>query len=210
MNRDAWNPTDDTVPLLIDRFALHYATGTLTAVARGSMGQIWRLDLTGPTVRDTGITDGRLMIKQFFWGADETAEQHARAEAEFCRAAAAAGLTLTQSLPAADGTYVHRLPTQVGEVVLRLNTWASGRELRPTDPGRAEYLGRTLGILHALRFPANSQPDPYFTIPPSEDAWDVLLAKVAPPAQRIPSLAHVLRTPDDVMVDITCPVATCV
>lgn len=190
---DAWNPTDASVPLLIDRFALPYTTGALTPVTRGSMGQIWRLDLTEPTAHDTGITGNRLMLKQFFWGADEAAEQHARTEAEFCRAAAAAGLTLTLTIPAADGTYVQRLPTRAGEIVLRLNTWANGRELQPTDPGRAEYLGRTLGILHALRYRTDTQPDPYFTVPPSDDAWDTLLARIAHATQRIPNLAHLLR-----------------
>lgn len=189
----AWKPTDDTVLLLIDRFALPYGTGVLTPVARGSMGQIWRLDLSEPTIRNTRIAGDRLMIKQFFWGADEGAEERARAEAEFCHAAAAAGLTLTQSIPAADGSYVQRLKTQEDEVVLRVNTWAAGRELRPTDPGRAEYLGRTLGILHDLRYPVDSAPDPYFTIPPLDDAWDRLLAHVAQAARRVPNLAQLVR-----------------
>jgi hypothetical protein len=35
---DAWRSTDDTVSFLIDRFALPYATGTLTPVARGVDG----------------------------------------------------------------------------------------------------------------------------------------------------------------------------
>jgi thiamine kinase-like enzyme len=190
---EGWSPTDATVPYLIDRFALPYARGTLTPVARGSMGRIWRLDLVRPTVRDTGVTGDRLMVKQFFWGADQNAERNARAEADLCRAAAAAGLKLTQSISAIDGSYVQRLPTPAGEVVLRLNTWACGRELRPTDSGRAEYLGRTLGTLHALRFPAASQPDPYFTTPPSDDAWAALLEKAAAASDRIPDLARMLR-----------------
>lgn len=189
---EGWNPTAETVPYLIDRFALPYARGTLIPVARGSMGQIWRLDLVEPTVRDTGITGSHLMLKEFFWGAGDDAEGNASAEAGFCRAAAAAGVKLTQSIHAVDGTYIQRLPTQTGEVVVRLNTWASGRELQPTDPGRADYLGRTLGTLHALRYPTESQPDPYFTIPPSDDAWAALLDQVAAAPDRIPNLARLL------------------
>lgn len=193
---EGWNPTADTVPFLIDRFGLPYARGTLTSVARGSMGQIWRLDLGEPTARDTGITGNRLMIKEFFWGAGDDAEGNACVEADFCRAAAAAGVNLTQSIPAVDGTYIQRLPSPAGEVVLRLNTWASGRELQPKDQGRADYLGRTLGTLHALRYPTESQPDPYFTVPPSDDAWAALLDRVAAAPDRIPNLARLL--PDHV------------
>lgn len=189
---EAWSPNEDTVPFLIDRFALRYATGKLTPVARGSMGRIWRLDLIQPTAPDSGIGGDRLMVKQFFWGADQDAEPKARAEADFCHTAAAAGLGVTQSIKAVDGTYIHKLPTPAGEVVLRLNTWASGRKLQPTDPDRAEYLGKTLGTLHALRYPTDSQPDPYFTTPPTDDAWAALLDRVAAAPDRVPNLARML------------------
>ncbi|MFC7622104.1 phosphotransferase [Microlunatus sp. GCM10028923] len=190
---EAWSPTADTVPFLIERFALPYATGSLTSVARGSMGQVWRLDLAEPRVRDPGVAGDRLMIKQFFWGADGDAEHRAQAEAEFCQAAAASGLILTVGIPAADGGYVQRLATHTGEVVLRLNTWAGGCQLRREDPGRAEYLGSTLGTLHALRYPAESQPDPYFTTPPSDDSWNALLVRVGQEDRRIPNLARLLN-----------------
>lgn len=197
-----WSPTEDAIQFLIDRFALPYAGGALTPVARGSMGQVWRLDLVAPTLQERRVAGDRLMIKQFFWGADEDAESNARAEAAFCRRAAAAGLTLTHGYPATDGTYVQQLPEQLGGVVLRLNSWASGRELLPTDPGRAEYLGSTLGTLHALRHPTGSQPDPYFTTPPSHDAWAKVLDRVAAGADRIPSLAPMVRRRVPDLVDL--------
>ena len=188
----SWNPTDADIGSLIDRCALPYAGGTLTAVARGSMGKVWRLDLVGPTVLDTGIPGHRLMIKEFFWGADQDAERNAQLEAEFCRRAARAGVILTQGVPARDGTYVQTVPTATGEVIIRVNTWAGGRHVRSIDAGRAEYLGNTLGTLHALRHPTMSQPDPYFTTPPAADAWSALLDRVAATTERIPDLAAIL------------------
>lgn len=189
---ETWKPSQDTVAFLIDQFGLPYTDGRLTNVARGSMGRVWRFDLVGPTTHPTGVVGDRLMVKQFFWGADEHAEHDARVEADFCRRAAAAGVALTQGIPAADGTYVQRLPTSAGEVVLRLNTWAGGRELKQSDPGRAEYLGRTLGTLHGLHYPAEAQPDPYFTTPPSDEAWVTLLDQVLSRADRAPGLARIL------------------
>jgi Ser/Thr protein kinase RdoA (MazF antagonist) len=183
-------PTEQAALFLISSFGLPYASGRLVSAARGSMGQIWRLELSEPA--HAGVDDGRLMIKQFFWGASDDAECAARTEAELCRAAAADGLTVSSGHPTPDGRYLLRLPDQLGGAVVRAYDWVEGRDLTRSDVGRADYLGTTLGTLHRLRLPATTEPDPYFTTPPNKDNWDELVEITKVAHARIPDLAAAL------------------
>jgi Ser/Thr protein kinase RdoA (MazF antagonist) len=183
-------PTEQTVQFLISSFALPYTSGRLAPAARGSMGQIWRLELREPT--HAGSNDGSLMIKQFFWGVSDSAECAARTEVQLCGAADAEGLAVSHGHPTPDGRYLLRLPDLLGGAVVRAYDWIDGRDLTRSDAGRSEYLGTTLGTLHRLRLPATSEPDPYYTTPPNQDNWDELVevTKIAHP--RIPHLAAAL------------------
>ena len=93
---------------------------TLTRVARGAVGQIWRLDLGAE----------RYAVKELFWGADERA---VRREAAQTAHLAAAGILLPGSLPAISGQFLVRLPADLGGGWLRLYRWMDGVPIDQDD-----------------------------------------------------------------------------
>ena len=138
----------DTVQHLKDGYGLAGGAGELSPVARGAMGRIWRLSVGG-----LGYA-----VKEFFWGAPP--ELTVAREVALRDRAAAVGVRSPASIRTVSGGYVLDLPAG-GPV--RLYDWARGRPVRGDDPGRAAWVGRTLGILHALRQPAGPDgPDPWY------------------------------------------------
>ncbi len=138
---------------------------SLTPVARGAMGQIWRLDLGSQ----------RYALKELLWGADE---ESVRSEATVTARLAAAGVRLPGSLPSADGRFLVRLTGRLGGRWLRLYQWVDGR---PVDliadqdvPGRVgELLGRLHAHARAMPLPAG-EPDPWYDTVPGPGTWDEL------------------------------------
>lgn len=184
-------PGAETARFLLERFGLPYRKGVLTPTARGSMGQIWRLDLTRPMESAPAPTLS-LMVKQFFWGVGPDAEDVAATEVEFCDRAVEAGVSASRSCATVDGTYVQVLPPEMGGATVRVNSWVRGRHVRRDDADRADYLGRTLGLLHGLRHPTATEPDVYFTTPPTPQVWEAQLTRVIAERDRIPRIAQAL------------------
>jgi Ser/Thr protein kinase RdoA (MazF antagonist) len=120
---------------------------SITRVARGAVGQIWRLDLG----------DESYAVKELFWGADE---QAVRTEAALTAQLAAAGIRLPGSLPARDGRFLARLPGDLGGGWLRLYRWVDGVPIDPAGPDPAGRVGDLLGRLHARAVPPRGEPDP--------------------------------------------------
>lgn len=172
-------PTTATIRHLADRYGLTVGERAgLTPVARGAMGQIWRLD--------TGT--GRVFaVKELFWGGDEAA---VRADVAFQNAATGADTAFRDPAPGSDarpdgdrgrieapashrtldGRYLCALPGGAGPV--RLFDWADGRPLGRPDRESTAWFGRTLGILHALGWPAgNEPPDPWYWRGPATGDW---------------------------------------
>ena len=96
---------------------------SITRVARGAVGQIWRLDLGAESYA----------VKELFWGADE---QAVRQEAAQTAHLAAAGILLPASLPATSGQFLVRLPADLGGGWLRLYLWMDGVPINLAEPIR--------------------------------------------------------------------------
>jgi Ser/Thr protein kinase RdoA (MazF antagonist) len=134
---------------------------SITRVARGAVGQIWRLDLG----------DESYAVKELFWGADE---QAVRTEAALTAQLAAAGIRLPGSLPARDGRFLARLPGDLGGGWLRLYRWVDGVPIDPAGPDPAGRVGDLLGRLHARAVPPRGEPDPWYDTVPGAASWDQL------------------------------------
>jgi Ser/Thr protein kinase RdoA (MazF antagonist) len=142
---------------------------SMTPVARGAMGQIWRLDLGAE----------RYALKELLWGADE---ESVRREAALTAEFAAAGVRLPGSVPARDGRFLVRLATDLGGRWLRLYQWVDGVPADPADPGVAAGVGDLLGRLHvraqacahAYGPPPGGRPDPWYDTVPGPATWDRL------------------------------------
>lgn len=165
-------PDAATITHLAERYALGPATGgthgTLTPVAHGAMGRIWRLDLAAVTAETEPFA-----VKELFVDHEEAA---VRAEVDFTSAAARAGIGVPENLRTVDGGYLHRLPDRLGGARIRVTSWVRGRTVRTGDPGRAEWLGRTLGRLHTLRAPVDGiELDPWYDTCPTTERWEELI-----------------------------------
>lgn len=148
---------DQTLRLLAEAYALPAPLTALTPVARGAVGRIWRADLP----------DGsRYAVKELFWGGSEASIE---AEVAFRDRAVDAGVTAPASLRTVDGTYLWQVP---GGPLVRLYSWVDGRPVEPAEPRSAEWLGQTLGRLHAVGLPVNGAPvDEWYSRPPDVTRW---------------------------------------
>ncbi|NYH86005.1 Ser/Thr protein kinase RdoA (MazF antagonist) [Actinopolymorpha cephalotaxi] len=159
-------PTQAAIRYMCERFALGgHCDGRLTPIARGAMGRIWRLSLSG---RDYAV-------KELFWGFDEAAVVR---EAALRDAAADAGVASPANLRTVGGRYVCTLPTDLGGADVRVFTWVEGRQVEAGEPGVIRWVGHTLGVLHGLRYSYPHVPsDPWYDRVPTPEQWDDLLTR---------------------------------
>ncbi|GAA5037605.1 phosphotransferase [Actinopolymorpha pittospori] len=164
-DRAGFTPTQETASFLSERFQLGFGVGRLSPVARGAMGRIWRLSLPH---RDYAV-------KELFWGADEAA---ASREAAFRDAAAAAGVTSPLNLRADDGRFICHLPADLGGGAVRMFSWVEGNPVNHDGPDLPQWVGHTLGVLHALRHPCDGiATDPWYDHVPEPARWKELVAE---------------------------------
>jgi Ser/Thr protein kinase RdoA (MazF antagonist) len=109
--------------------------------ARSANGEIWRLDLGEPE-RSFAV---KRAVHESFSG------EQVKAEIDYRDAAVDAGIEAPVPITSAFGRYVET----VEGASVRVSTWVSGRTPRRTEPGRADWLGQALGIMHGLRYPAD-------------------------------------------------------
>ena len=149
---------------LARRFDLGQVQGAAQFVARGAMGEVWRLD----TVR------GAWAVKcQFPWGT----VQPRPADVGVQLAAAAAGIPLPAPVLTPAGEAVAR----IGSRHVRVYEWADlGRPAEPPVGDRiAAEAGRLLGVLHSLALPATEPDDPWYAqVRPPAD-WAALADRAA-------------------------------
>ena len=180
-------------PRIADRFALGVAGGMTGPVARGVVGQIWRLE-----------TDrGSWAVKEWFEppAVDELAEGVA-----FQEAAAAAGIPSPPTARAPDGAWL----ADLDGTAVRVQRWVDLRERDPMADPKA--VGRLVGMLHQVPFEGREPVDTWYTDPIGADGWDALIDELdaarAPFADRLRSLRDDLVALDALIVPPT-DVRTC-
>jgi aminoglycoside phosphotransferase (APT) family kinase protein len=146
------------------RFRLGPALGAAVFVARGAMGEVWRLQ----TCR------GAWAVKwQFPWGPAEPCP----ADVQVQLAAAAAGIPL----PAPVLTPAGEAVAPIGSHHVRVYEWADlARPVAPpADDRTAAEAGGLLGVLHSLALPSTEPDDPWYArVPPPAD-WAALADRAA-------------------------------
>jgi Ser/Thr protein kinase RdoA (MazF antagonist) len=153
-------PADWTT--LADRFALGSPRGAPRYVARGAMGEVWRLD----------TTTGRWAVKwQFPWAPDDPRPADLEVQAE----AARAGIPLPRPVTTRDGDGV----ISVGGRPARAYAWSDlgDRFGQPAPLWAAAQAGHLLGLLHALALPATVPVDPWYAKPPKPATWPALIVR---------------------------------
>jgi len=167
---------------------------SITAMSRGAMGRIWRLDLGAE----------RYAVKELFRESDE---EPVRREAAVTARLEAAGIRLPGSLPGRDGRLVVPLPERLGGGWLRLYRWIDGVPADLADPELAVRVGDLLGRLHAHGLPPQGEADPWYDTVPGPATWDQIAdAALAQGAGWGPALAGRAGQLRD-LADLVTPVA---
>jgi Ser/Thr protein kinase RdoA (MazF antagonist) len=149
---------------LAERFGLGTVLGTPGHVARGAMGEVWRLD----------TSHGRWAVKwQFPWAPVDPSP----ADVGVQLAAAAAGIPLPLPVLTPAGEAV----VQAGGQHARVYEWADlGRaSAPPVGDAAAAEAGRLLGTLHRLALPPTEPDDPWYTALPAARDWAALADRAA-------------------------------
>jgi Ser/Thr protein kinase RdoA (MazF antagonist) len=152
---------------LANRFNLGAVTGIPRYVARGAMGEIWRLE----------TRQGCWAVKWQF----EPDPDLRPADLTVQLTAAAAGIPLPLPVMTRAGDAIARLRDRSA----RVYAWADlGPRLKPpVSPARAAEAGRLLGTLHGLRIGGDEPVDPWYTAAPDQAHWDDLAARAASTGQ---------------------------
>ncbi|HUL85456.1 MAG TPA: aminoglycoside phosphotransferase family protein [Actinomycetota bacterium] len=143
-------------PRIADRYALG-PDGVLEGPeARGELGQVWRLR----TAR------GAWAVKEPF---EASVEADAREDADFERAARAAGVPTPAVIRTIDGAVLLDLPT----AQVRVFEWV---DLRERDEGLDPTLvGQLTAAIHQVPFEGTRPVDPWYREPVGADRWDELV-----------------------------------
>jgi Ser/Thr protein kinase RdoA (MazF antagonist) len=190
-------------PLPVARFVAEQfawgGVGSMTPVAEGAMGRVWRLD----------TTTGPYAVKELYWAADVSAEDALVArQVLFCDLARAAGVAAPASLRTASGQYVIELPPRLGGRLIRAYEWIDGRSVTSAEPGSAAWVGATAAAIEGLAVPPGDQPvDPWSYRAPSRETWDAVVSRCEEAQQpwadqlrrmipRFVALGDLMRPPD--------------
>ncbi len=149
---------------LADIFSLGRVRGIPGYVARGAMGEVWRLETSA----------GRWAAKwQFPWAPAQPRPPDVAVQ----RAAAAAGIPLPLPVTTPEDAAV----VQLGGRFARVYEWVDlGPPLTvPVSPATAAEAGRLLGLLHGLRLAPAGPPDPWFTEIKPDSYWPDVIGRGA-------------------------------
>jgi hypothetical protein len=152
----------NTGEFIADAYGLGAGTWTLTPVARGALGQIWKLSGNGTA----------WAVKELLF---EKEEPDVGAESALRDAAETLGISAPRLLPDRTGAHVVRLPE--GSWV-KLYDWVDGTPADPSDPEILSWCGRTLALLHKAGEGAGGTPDGWYERCDPASDWAGLLGKV--------------------------------
>ncbi|WP_371578005.1 phosphotransferase enzyme family protein [Streptomyces sp. NBC_01314] len=146
---------------IADVYSLGGGAWDMVPVARGALGQIWRLSAGGAGA-------GAWAVKELLFGCDEG--QVGR-EAAVRNAAEELGITAPRLFVNRDGAYVSRLPESMGGSFVKVYDWVDGTEADPADPELLGWCGRTLALLHRAGEGTKEKPNDWYERCPGEDDW---------------------------------------
>jgi Ser/Thr protein kinase RdoA (MazF antagonist) len=126
-------------------------------VARGELGQVWRLT----TARGTWA------VKQPF---EAPARDEVDADARYQDAVAAAGVPMPRVLRTVDGDVI----VPIDGITVRVYTWVD--LLAPDRTLAAARVGQAVASIHRVRHHGTSGVHPWYTDPVGAPAWDALVA----------------------------------
>ncbi|MGW1621970.1 phosphotransferase enzyme family protein [Streptomyces sp. NPDC002172] len=156
----------DSADFIAEAYELGPGPWTLTPVARGALGQIWRL--TGP--------DGPARAaKQLLFDCDE--EDVAR-EAALRLAGERLGISAPRLFANRYGARLTRVPTAEGVTRVKLYDWVEGTRADVADPALLDWFGRTMGLLHRAGAGATEAPNEWYERCPRDGDWKDLHGKV--------------------------------
>ena len=156
-----------------ERYRLGDAVALSGPVARGEIGQVWRLT--------TSL--GAFAVKEQF---EPIPEEEVREHADYQEAAHVAGIPSPAVVRAGDG----RASIDLRSTQVRVFGWVDLLERDPNiDPAE---VGEVVAAIHGLRFPGRLPTDPWYTEPVGRERWDALVvglqADGAPFASRLAEL----------------------
>ena len=172
-----------------ERFSLGAAAVLAGPVARGEVGQVWRLS----------ASRGTFAIKEPF---EPVPEEEVREHAAFQEAVGAASVPVPSVIRTDDGAAV----AVVGDAQVRVFSWvdllARDASVDPTE------VGRIVASIHRVPFPGEIPTDAWYTEPIGATRWDELVTELrghgAPFAARLAAmrdelvaLEELLETPAD-------------
>ncbi len=138
------------------RFSLGNAATLSGPVARGEVGQVWRLS----------TSRGSFAVKEPF---EPTPLDEVREHADYQEAAHVAGIPVPALLRADDGDAF----VELAGVQVRVFEWVDLLERDPNvDPAQ---VGRIVASIHRLEFRGRLPTDPWYTEVIGSDRWDALL-----------------------------------
>lgn len=143
---------DTDAVVIAAEFALGPNARMTGPVARGELGQVWRLD-----------TDrGPWAVKETF---DHVSEGDVVLAAEFQERAVVSGVPAPHIVRTIDGAVL----ATVGDATARVFTWVDLLPVHaPLDP---ELVGRTLAALHRIDVPTSDDEHPWFSDPVGAARW---------------------------------------
>lgn len=150
---------------IADLYGLGEGPWTIRPVARGALGQIWKLSGRGSS----------WAVKEMLFGCDEG---QVRTESELRAAAERLGVASPRLFSDRHGAFVSRLgPGPEGSWV-KVYDWIDGDRPDASDPEILSWCGRTLAVLHTAGAGTGGVPDPWYEQCPGEADWARLLAEV--------------------------------
>jgi Ser/Thr protein kinase RdoA (MazF antagonist) len=167
-----------------ERYSLGDDPALSGPVARGEVGQVWRLT----------TTRGTFAIKEQF---EPFPEEEVREHAAFQEAAHAAGIRVPSVVRDRDGGAT----TMFGDAQVRVFEWVDLRERDPNvDPAE---VGGLVASIHRLRFPGRLPTDPWYTEPVGSHRWGALALQLhaadAPFAGRFAAIRDELIALEDLI-----------